>query len=221
MTAPASPVQPATGSFATNRALVNPSNRNQIAVRPGAVVSTRSLTEARRGDAALQGTTQGTTLDTAGGRSTTTGLTPQQRAALQRQLAGMDVRLDDLIDAVGASTGTQRDRALTVVVQELASQISAIRQALLSSGFSSFERLADGRTIFITPSSVQSQDRRVNGLDTPATAGSVATVNTSSGVPLLTNTGAIAAPMSGMSMQAAQRRGGDPNEPIIAGEGGF
>jgi hypothetical protein len=210
----APPSQP---SFATNRGVVNPTNRNQVAIRPGTVVATRSLSDSRRGNAVVQGVAPVTSV---AGAATAFDLAQQQRTAQQsaaqqsalRQLASMDSRLDDLVAAVNAATGSERDQALATAVQELASQITAMRQALLASGFTSFDRLADGQTIFISPSSVQAQSRR-SALGTPATITDVA------GVPLITNLGSQPVPASGMSAQAAQRRGGDPNEPVVATDG--
>ena len=218
--APAAPSSPTAGatagslpapsqpSFATNRGVVNPTNRNQVAVRPGTVIATRSLTDSRRGSATVQGTAPVTSV--AGAAATTFDLA-QQRQALQ-QLASMGARLDELVTAVNTTTGSQRDQALATAVQELASQITAMRQALLASGFTSFERLADGQTIFLSPSTVQSQSRR-SALGAPARITDVA------GVPLITNLQSQPVPASGMSAQAASRRGGDPNEPVVASEG--
>jgi hypothetical protein len=214
-TSPAAPSQP---TFATNRGVVNETNRDQVAVRPGTVISTRSLTDARRGTT-VQGTAPVTSVVGTGGAATAFDLAAQQRAAQRsvalQQLASLDSRLDDLLAAVNTSMdGTQRDQALATAVQELASQITGIRQALTASGFDSFERLADGRTIFISPNSARSSSRQVNRLTMPTTVTDIA------GVPLITNLTTQSVSASSMSMQAAARRGGDPNEPIVAGEGG-
>jgi hypothetical protein len=194
---PASP-QPAASAPATNRGVVNATNRNQVATRPGAVVSTRSITEARGNGATVPGSG-----NVAG--TTASGLATDQRAALRQQLAGMDARLNQLMATMNSSTGAQRGEAVAVVVRELASQLSAMRQALLASDLGSLDVAGnDGPTIFITPSgSVQAQERRVNGLEQPTTSASAPTADTQVGQ----------SSTSGMTMQAQSRRSGDPAEP--------
>jgi hypothetical protein len=176
----------------------------------GPVISTRAITESRRPGATTGTATNNPTAAVNRAATTTGALTTQQRVDLQQQLVSMDSRLDDLIAAMNSSTGTQRSEAVTLLVRELATQLSTMRQALLASGVTSLDTLADNQAIFITPSGTVMAQQRRHGLDLSPNAAAGAS---SAGVIQSRST-------AGLTAQAQSRRTGDPNEPMTVPNGG-
>jgi hypothetical protein len=135
--------------------------------------------------------------------------TATQRLA-QQELATMTLRLDRLVAAMNTTTGAQRDQAMSVVIQELVSQVAAMRRMLAGSAPSMIDStpsalaaLPNEPAIFITPSGAvaQAQVRR-SGV---------------SGDPTVRDTESVIAGVSptipgasGVEALAASRRRGEP-----------